>query len=75
MDVITTKRSGLSQTQKDKIRQQRINNSRFDPKFMGEGGPVYMYQSCGFVTNKYRNEYDRIFGEQNIFKNLANREI
>ena len=60
MDIITTKRSGMSQTQRDRIRQQHINSSQFDPAWIGESGPVFMVLSCGFNTDKYRGNYDKV---------------
>jgi len=53
MEVITTKRSGLSQTQKDKLRKARINSQTFDTSFAGEGGPVFLYQACGFNNKNF----------------------
>ena len=54
------KTSKLSQMQKDALRKQRIKNSRFDPAFIGEGGPIELYQHCGFVNTNYRKGYDEI---------------
>jgi len=54
------RKSKLSQSQRDTIRKQRVNSSRFDPAFIGEGGPIEIYQQCGFVNSSYRKGYDQI---------------
>ena len=52
--------TSLSQGDKDRIRKQHINSPKFDPAFIGEGGPINLVQSCGFVNNKYRKGFDEI---------------
>ena len=47
-------------TPKDITRLQHINYDKFAATNMGEGGPINLYQFCGFVTKKYRNHYDQI---------------
>ena len=54
------KKSKLSITQQENIRKSHINSPTFDPAWIGEGGPIDIYQSCGFVTSKYREGYDDI---------------
>lgn len=54
------KTSKLSQMQKDRIRKSHIHSSHFDPNWIGEGGPIELYQHCGFVNNNYREGYDEI---------------
>jgi len=43
-----------SQTQLDRERKARINASHFDPAYIGEGGPINIVLSCGFVNDNYR---------------------
>lgn len=54
------KKSPLSQTQQDNIRKSHIKSRHFDPAWIGEGGPIDIYQSCGFVSNTFRDNYDDI---------------
>lgn len=54
------RKSKLSQSQKDAIRKARINSPHFDPAWINDGGPINIYQSCGFVTDKFREGYDEI---------------
>ena len=44
----------------DHIRKAHIQNSRFDPATIGEGGPINFWQHCGFVTSQYRDNYDDV---------------
>ncbi len=54
------KKPRKSLTQLGRERKQRITASHFDPKYIGEGGPVYIYQQCGFTTQAFRDNYDGI---------------
>ena len=54
------RKSKLSITQQENIRKAHSKSSRFDPSWIGEGGPIEIYQSCGFVTDDYRNHYEDI---------------
>jgi len=47
--------SGLNLSQQGKLRKQRINSPTFNPEWMGDSGPMFIIQSCGFVNNKYRD--------------------
>lgn len=42
---------------------KRVTNKasrHFDPDHIGLTGPINSYLSCGFVTQKYRDNYDKI---------------
>lgn len=53
-------KSKLSLSQQGAIRKSHIHSSHFDPDWIGEGGPIELYQHCGFVTDKYREGYEQI---------------
>lgn len=47
---------------------------RFNTSKLGKKDAIYTYQSCSFVKPEYRVNYDAVFGEHDMFKNLANKE-
>lgn len=64
------KRTPLSITQQEASRKAHAKASHFDPAWISEGGSVFIVLTCGHTTPAFRENYEGIFGEEDIFKNL-----
>jgi len=64
-----------SLTEQDRARKALINAEHFDPANIGVGGGVWKYVgNSSHNSPAFKEGHERIFGKQDMFKNLAKKE-